>query len=280
MGSVSPQLQRPLLLWTVAFVITLAAGVYQRMTGPTYPVSGSARINGTSFAYRLERSHTSGEEALIRVTAAGTETDGTLAWRRHRTSDPWTSVPMRREGADLLASLPSQPPAGKLDYRILLRSPAASLALPATGAVTTRFKAAVPAWLLIPHILVMFGGMLLSTRTGLEALRAGPRLRVLSVWTLAALALGGFLLGPAAQWYAFGKWWTGWPVGTDLTDNKTAIAILAWLVAVAGVRWSRRPGFWAVAAALVTLAVFLIPHSMFGTELDYTTGEVTNPSPR
>jgi hypothetical protein len=280
MGRVSPRLQHPVLLWTVASVITLAAGMYQRMTGPTYPVSGSARIDGTAFDYRLDRSHTSGEDAPIRVTAAGTETDGTLEWRRHRTSDPWTAVPMRREGADLVAALPSQPPAGKLDYRILLRSPAAGLTLPAAGAVTTRFKGAVPVWLLIPHILVMFSGMLLSTRTGLEALRTGPHLRALSVWTLAVLALGGFLLGPAAQWYAFGKWWTGWPVGTDLTDNKTAIAILVWGVAAAGVRFGRRPGPWAIAAALVTLAVFLIPHSMFGTELDYSTGKIGNPAPR
>jgi hypothetical protein len=146
--------------------------------------------------------------------------------------------------------------------------------------VTTRFKGAVPGWLLLPHILVMFSGMLFSTRTGLEVFRTGPRFGAFSLWTLLLLMLGGFLLGPAAQWYAFGHWWTGWPVGTDLTDNKTAIAILVWLAAALAARKSRRPSWWVAVAAVVTLAVFLVPHSMFGTELDYSTMEVGNPSIR
>jgi len=273
-------LRRPTVLWVIAFLITLAAGVYQRMTGPTYPVSGSSMLDGRPVNFRLERSHTSGEDAVVRVTAPGGDVAGMLQWRRHRSGDAWTQVPMRRDGADLTGSLPSQPPAGKLDYRILLQSGTGGTAIPGPGAVTTRFKGAVPAWLLIPHIIVMFSGMLLSTRAGLEAFRPEPHLRNLSLWTLAVLALGGFLLGPAAQWFAFGKWWTGWPVGTDLTDNKTAVAIVVWLVTAVAVRTARRPALWAVAAALVTLAVFLIPHSMFGTELDYSTGEIGNPTPR
>jgi hypothetical protein len=76
------------------------------------------------------------------------------------------------------------------------------------------------------------------------------------------------LFGPAVQKYSFGEWWTGWPYGTDLTDNKTVLAWLAWAVAwVAHRRAPRSAGWWVVAAAVITLAVFAIPHSVFGTEL-------------
>ena len=72
------------------------------------------------------------------------------------------------------------------------------------------------------------------------------------------------------QKFSFDAWWTGWPFGGDLTDNKTAVAWLAWVAAwIANRRGARSTGWWAVAAALITLIVFAIPHSMFGSELRY-----------
>jgi hypothetical protein len=126
----------------------------------------------------------------------------------------------------------------------------------------------VPPWVLVPHILLMFLGMLWATRAGLEKLASEPRYAGFIVWTLILLGVGGLLLGPAVQKFSFGEWWTGWPYGTDLTDNKTAVAWLAWVVAwFANRRSPRSAGWWVVAAAVLTLAVFAIPHSLFGSEI-------------
>jgi len=88
------------------------------------------------------------------------------------------------------------------------------------------------------------------------------------------IALGGLVLGPIVQKYAFGAFWTGWPFGGDLTDNKTLGMWLAWVVAIAV--WSRRKDpsdriarWTTVAAALVMVAVYLVPHSLRGSQLDY-----------
>jgi len=62
-------------------------------------------------------------------------------------------------------------------------------------------------------------------------------------------------------------------VSEDLTDNKVLAALIAYLVA-----WflrSKSHGKWlAILAAVVMLAVYLIPHSMNGSELDVESGEV------
>lgn len=126
-------------------------------------------------------------------------------------------------------------------------------------------------WLLIPHVFFMFFAMLLSTRTGLEFFHTGPHLKKLALWTVCLLFVGGLLLGPAVQWYAFGAWWTGWPFGTDLTDNKTAVALLGWILALWAIHRKRHERTWALAASLALLIVYLIPHSLLGSELDYTT---------
>jgi len=49
-----------------------------------------------------------------------------------------------------------------------------------------------------------------------------------------------------------------------------AAAILSWIAAAVAVKKSPNPKRWILAAAIVTIAVFLIPHSLHGSELDYT----------
>jgi hypothetical protein len=85
---------------------------------------------------------------------------------------------------------------------------------------------------------------------------------------------GGFVLGPVVQKFAFGEYWTGWPFGGDWTDNKTLAALVAWLVAWAICRWLPRFQRPAVLfAAIVMFAVYLIPHSIHGSELDWEEAE-------
>jgi hypothetical protein len=116
-----------------------------------------------------------------------------------------------------------------------------------------------------------------SMATILFALAKIPVYKTYVGITIIFLILGGFILGPIVQKFSFGQLWTGWPFGDDLTDNKTLFALIAFLAA-----WFLRKksyGRWlAIGAALVMLAVYLIPHSMNGSELDVETGEVVTGS--
>jgi hypothetical protein len=95
----------------------------------------------------------------------------------------------------------------------------------------------------------------------------------MAVWTLILFIAGGFVLGPLVQYFAFGELWTGIPFGWDLTDNKTLIALIFWILAVAMNKNKERPLYTAL-AAIVLLLVFSIPHSLFGSELNYSTGHI------
>lgn len=272
-------MKRAALLWLAALLITLASAVWQRLSGPTHPVRLRADLDGAPVAARLLRSHSTSGPQPVAVTAPDPAVTGDLVWRRHPTPDPWTRTPLARDGDRLTAWLPAQPAAGKLAYRIELRRgddapPAATLTLPAGGPVITRFKGDVPAAVLVPHIVLIFLAMLVSNRAGLSALAGFPDRRPQILGAAALLILGGLLFGPLVQKAAFDAYWTGWPFGHDLTDNKLAVSVLTWLVAV----W-RDPGKtargrgWTILAAAVTLAIFLIPHSLLGSEFDHMAAE-------
>ena len=177
---------------------------------------------------------------------------------------------MTRNGEQLQAYLLHQPPAGKLEYHLVLYKNDGKVMIPSRKNVVIRFKGDVPPFILLPHILLMFLAMLFSTRTGLEALRREPKLKSLVFWTVGLLFVGGMILGPWVQWHAFGAFWTGIPYGTDLTDNKTLIAMIVWIIALGFTLGKRNARVVVLIASVVLLLIFIIPHSMHGSELDYS----------
>lgn len=256
------------MCWILAVIVTLASAAWQRRTGPTYPVSGTVTLAGQQIAMTLDRSHSTASDQSVRVAVANPEVTGEVAWRRFPSADRWTTVAMRREGGELTMVLPRQPAAGKLEYQVRLQRGAAQAVFPPRPAVI-RFKGDVPAVVLAPHILAMFLGMLFAARAGFEAVFGRPRLAPHAWVATLLIGVGGFALGPAVQKFAFDAWWTGVPFGWDLTDNKTLIAGAAWLVALAALRTGRWARATVLAASLITLVVFAIPHSAWGSEIKW-----------
>jgi uncharacterized membrane protein len=262
-----------LFLWIFSFLFTIAIAYYQRTTGPTYPVRGKVEFGGQEVKYRLIRSSDDENGAKVTFKDISENISGSIRYKRFKSSEDWTETPLRRDGANLIGILPQQPPAGKLEYTVTLSSGGETIRL-SEEPIVIRYKGAVPAWVLFPHIIIMFFAMMMSTRTGLEALFKGKRSYNFAWITVVSLFVGGLILGPVVQKYAFDAFWTGWPFGQDLTDNKTLAAWLFWVFALWRLYKKPESRVWTVIAMVMLLAVYLIPHSMFGSELDYTTGEV------
>jgi len=270
------RVRKAILKWVLAVVITLSAAVYQRMTGPTHPLRGRSDFCGNSFSYRLPRTHGGDGGQRVELAVSGAGCRATLVYRRYKTGDDWSRIDMVRDGELVAAELPHQPPAGKLEYHVLLQRDGAEQSVPADRTAIIRFKGGVPNLVLIPHVLFMFLAMLVSTAAGIEALLRGPRLRRDALVASGLLFVGGMILGPIVQKFAFGEFWTGVPWGWDLTDNKTLIAMIGWAIALAVVWRNRNPRqrWWALGAAVLLLAIYSIPHSALGSELDYQSGQV------
>ncbi len=266
------RMKKSTVLWLLALLPTLLLAVYQRLSGPTHPLKATEGDGAARVTYRLYRSWTSHRPLPVRVAG-----DGIVSMRLlHRRFPPvegeeWAPVTMKTRGGAFVGDVPGQPAAGKVAYRIEAVTPSGSLWLNGGEPVVARFKDEVPAWALVPHVLFMFAGLLLAFRTGLGALLRLEGWERLLPWTVIVTAAGGLFLGPLVQKYAFGSFWTGFPLGRDLTDTKTLFVILIWLAALFLKRKSR---WWTVAAMLLMIGVYMIPHSILGSELDYKTGKI------
>lgn len=262
---------KKIIFWVLAVIITLFTAYYQRVSGPTYPASGTEMFQGKDIMYKFDRSHTTGENCQVKINIPFENAKATLLWKRYKTNDDWTRVEMSSANGVFTADLPGQPPAAKLEYKVRIVSGNAETTAPDGGkTVVIRFKGDVPWYVLIPHIILIFAGMLYSTRAGIEFFNREKNIKILAFWAAGLLLFGGFVLGPLVQKYAFGEYWTGIPFGWDLTDNKMLFAGIAWIVALFSLKFSKKPEVWILGASVATLIIFLIPHSMFGSELDWS----------
>lgn len=259
-----------ILLWVLSFVLMAVMAVYQRVTGPTYPVKGQINFNGETISYKLPRSHGGSGDECISFVAANKGTMAKLHLKKYPSYDDWANVEMLRAGDTLKAYIPHQEMAGKVMYRVDLYSNDGKFTTINNEPTIIRFKGEVPFYWLIPHILFIFFAMSMSTRTGLEAVFKGDKVLNYTYLTIVLLIVGGFVLGPIIQYYAFGALWTGWPLGHDLTDNKTFIALIFWAIAMFRLRKNQENRVWAIIASVALILVFLIPHSVLGSEIDYT----------
>lgn len=293
------------LLWIVAIVVMFLAADFQERTGPTKEFKGSFEVGGETFDFELVRSGNTDAEAPVvvpdpgqrvssqRVSGQGVPSGGVpsggvsgqdvsaqsvtgrVYYKRYPTDDPFSPLIMEPVAEDLQALLPIQPAAGKLEYYVVLETGAGSIRIPEEETLIIRYKDPVPLAALVPHIICMFLALLIGVRTALGAALYPVGVRKLAWTTLGFMTVGGMILGPVVQKYAFGAFWTGWPFGYDLTDNKTLIMWIVWVL-VALVLWRRREPRDLVVrgsilgAAVVMMVVYLIPHSLRGSEFDYT----------
>jgi hypothetical protein len=262
------------VVWILAILVTGAAMVYQSLNGPTKPMRVTLWLNeAQEYSFRLPRSHGGPSGCPLNLVLPDSTVTASVVYRLYPSEDPWAEVAMERSGDTLKALLPHQPPAGKLEYYFKFHQQGKLVRLPAAETVVIRFRGDVPAGVIIPHAALMFFAMLLSNLTLLLVIFNMKQYKLFGIITTVSLLIGGLVFGPMVQHHAFGQYWTGFPIGFDLTDNKTLIAFVFWLLAVLG-NLGRSRRLLTVLASLVMLIIFTIPHSVKGSELDRDSGTI------
>lgn len=245
--------------------------------------------DGVRLEHHSITEHRPGGEIAIAATLYASDTIVAILRYRAATGLPYQEVQMVRSGQLARAVLPADfaKRGDRLHYFLSAHDSSGTLlaTIPADTSkpLLIKFKGRVAPWLLVAHITAMFGSLffvLLTAMAAVDLWRGVGRLKVLvrnSAMALYMISIGGFPLGFAVAYQTFGVAWSGVPFGWDVTDNKTLILVLFWLVTVLlGLkRLSRKAGvslpgaashrsllLLVFASVLVTLAAYLIPHSM------------------
>jgi len=271
-------MKKKVFLWILAVFMAISAMIYQRSTGPTYEFKGRLLHGEQSYKYELLRSHeTTGGAFITLPTIEDHPYEAMLHFKRYQTQDSLTAISFEVVAEQgFVAQLPVQPAAGKMEYFITGAIDGENFRIPEKGEdnIVLRYKDPVSDFILVPHVVMMIMVITFGIRAGLAAIFNDGTMRKWAVVAFTAMTIGGMILGPLVQKSAFGEYWTGFPFGGDFTDNKTLIMWVAWALALAIIGFKPKKKehvsrVTVITAAIVMTAVYLIPHSMGGSTLNY-----------
>jgi hypothetical protein len=258
----------------LAVVLTLVVLFLSRYFGPNRKYTVETKLDGVTLSHKAPRGKEGEGPAELTLVVTGSQAadfsaelvgqvKGTESWER--------LDPARVEDGNYVFEVPSKPWTTRYFYRFEARQGGNTVTLARQNGdpMMVKFKGSVPAWIVTCHVLGMFGGFLLlilSVFYALELARGKNENRTagrLAWWSWIVLFIGAVPFGIPMNYYAFNVYWEAFPFGGDVTDNKSQIALIIWLLAVLGLsfRRGRKTGLAVVLAGILVLAIFLIPHS-------------------
>jgi len=207
----------------------------------------------------------------------------------YKIGDTWFSVPMSRgpEKDSYQAEIPHQKKGTVVSYFIEVTTitgdkitlPERALEEDEKDYYSLVFKGRVPSALKGIHIGLMFGGLVLILISGGLAYRFIKRGGditgcLYTAFTGAILFfLGGFPIGIINEKITYGTFWKGWPFGRDVTDTKTEVLLLYWILALLPMKnaifkkleaknWisDKTFAYLVIIGAILTIIFYLIPH--------------------
>lgn len=257
----------------LAFVLTIATAYYQRVTGPTYSAKVKFNYNGKTVSFSLPRTHETTGDCQVRIPLVNSDWKVTMFYKIYPVGESYAAIDLIPDSDSFVASLPVQPAAGKIIYYLQIAENGQIIFSNKDKPNIVRYKGAVPLGILIPHISCMFLTLFFSFFVLLRIF-AKMKFKSYVFVTIFFLFCGGIILGPIVQKFAFNEYWAGVPYGWDLTDNKTLIAFVFWIIALFLNLKQNVNKTSVIIAIVVTLVIFSIPHSMFGSQYNYETGKV------
>jgi hypothetical protein len=147
--------------------------------------------------------------------------------------------------------------------------------------ILLKFEGYVPPYIIFSHVFfnfaaVFFSALAIFSAVDLKRGKSTLKKSVLfSLFTFILLFIGFLLVGSALNYFAFGVLWEAFPFGSDVTDNKSQIVLLFWLVTlflVKGTIFGKNPSknlvcektysTMVIISFAVTVVMYLIPHSI------------------
>lgn len=247
------------ILWLAAIIITFLAGYINSATSEDYPVSGTIGIRGQKVSYVFHKRYSSKEPYTVIVRSDAEDISGIVEWRKPG-SDSWNKIEMRNEGHNLHAELPLFQPLTKIEYRIKISDGEKTYTLPSETPVPIKFYGFVPTTISVLYFITLFGGLLLSTRTGLEFFREKSRTGLLSIVTLIFFFLYTLAVHPIKTTFEQNILNRRVPFITELFDIQSILFLLLWIGGMIIAFKSAKAKLLLMIISVLTLLVYLFIH--------------------
>jgi hypothetical protein len=250
-------MKQNIILWLGTFVILFLAGYLNNVTSKDYPVTGTIGINGQKVSYNFAKAYYTNQPYKVSIRSDAKPVEGILSWRLKGEKN-WNKIKMTQAGDIIFGSLPAFRINSVVEYRIILLKNDQSYMLPPNQPVTIHFSGKAPAVIMVLFNLTLFGGLMLSIRSGLEYFKEGGHIRRYSLFTLMCFFLY-FVVVPVKKTFDLDFLTTkAVPSINQLFDMQAVLLFLLWIAGMTLAFKSSKPKQNVLIIACLTVIIFVI----------------------
>ena len=220
-----------IVLWIVSFVITFLTIYLSNLLDKNYPITGTFGIDGKKISYRFEKVHYGKEDFNIVIRTDVDDVSGNLFWK-NKSDKICSSSELNKYGLSLQGKFKSLKPLRTIQYFVELNYKDKKYLLPDNQKVDLTFYGKIPPALNVIQFLMLYLGLLLAVRTGLEYFNNSEKSKKFGVLVVIVFLTLTALVNPLYLTYKFGYMNSIIPAINNLFPASYLVITLLWIVSL------------------------------------------------
>jgi len=245
-----------IVLWAAAFVITFLTIYLSNLLDNDYPLSGTFGIDGKKVSYRFEKSHYGNDDFNTLIRTDVSDLAGKIFWKSDEDT-MWQSVQMEKSDLLLSANIPSLKAEHKLIYFAELYHKDKKYNVPANQKVELTFFGKIPVVVNVLEHLLLYLGLILVVRTGLEFFNDGKKSKKFGILGAIVFLTLIALLNPLYFTYKFGFMNSSIPPINRLFLLSDFVIFFLWIVTLVLIFRSEQFKFLPPLSAILTITIII-----------------------
>ena len=192
-----------IILWLTSFVTVFLAVYISNIFDEDYPITSTFGIEGKKVSYRFEKVHYGNEDHKVMIRTDVAELAGSLFWKSDTDSN-WQSKELKKSDLILSENIPASNPTEMVNYYIELNHKDKKYILPDNQKVTLTFFGKIPVFINVLEHILLYLGLVLAVRTGLEFFNNGAKSKKFGFLTLILFLPYIALINPLYLTYKYG----------------------------------------------------------------------------
>ena len=220
-----------IILWIASFVIIFLTVFLTNLLDEEYPVTGTLGIDNKKVSYRFEKTHYGNDDFKLIIRTDTDEISGKLFWKI-KSDSVWNSVELIKSNLILQTKIKPLKPLNRLFYFVELNHNNKKYLLPDNKKVELTFYGKMPVMAKVLRFLLLYLGLLLSVRTGLEYFSQSEKTKKFGFLVAIIFLTLTALINPLYLTYKFGYMNSVIPEISDLFPVGLVLLNILWILAL------------------------------------------------
>lgn len=233
-------MKKNIILWLGALIVTFLAGYLHNAAGPYYPVSGTIGIEGRQVTFKFDKIYRGNDSYKVIIRSDVIDVKAFLLWKdvteypfikgiqKPETSD-WHREIITDSGAMIMGKIPVHKPESHAKYQVELNYGGKEYFLPEDKPVEIKFLGFVNPSVMNIFYFIIFGGLILAVRTGVETFNDNKRIGMYTIFTLIFFFLYTICLVPLKRTYELNAINHFVPPVSSLITYQSITLLILWI---------------------------------------------------